>query len=105
MHLRDVRAGRLAREEVCDADFLLRAAAEHHGWDTGRECPICGGELRDTLWIYGDQLGRRSGSARSSQEIAELTAQGLEFSVHRVEVCLRCRWNHLLETATAHGAC
>ena len=24
-HLRDLRAGRMSREELCDADFLLRA--------------------------------------------------------------------------------
>ena len=41
-HLREFRAGQLTREEVCDADFLLRAAAEHHGRTMDKECPVCG---------------------------------------------------------------
>ncbi|MDY5839163.1 DUF5318 family protein [Corynebacterium camporealensis] len=104
-HLRQLRAGQLQREEVCDADFLLRAAAEHHGVAMQQDCPICGGPLTLTRWIYGDNLGRRSGSARSEQEIADLVAEGLEFTVHNVEVCRECRWNHLIRAATACAAC
>ncbi len=104
--LRDLRAGRLRREDVCDADFLLRAAAEYHGFDSDRPCPVCSEPLRLTYWIYGDGLGRRAGSARQPWEIAqiadELRARGEEFTVHKVEVCPNCRWNHLLEAATAY---
>lgn len=107
-HVRQVMDGTLPREEACDADFLLRAAAEHHGVEAGRKCPLCGSQLRDTLWVYGEDLGRRAGSARSAKEIAEfaeeLATAGKVFTVHRVEVCLTCRWNHLLETATVYGA-
>lgn len=102
-HLRDFRAGRLSRAQVCDADFLLRAAAEHHGVDSPRPCPVCDGPLRLTRWIYGDNLGRRSGSARSEQEIADIASEGLQFTVHRVEVCLKCHWNHLLTSALAYA--
>lgn len=101
-HLRDYRAGRLSRDEVCDADFLLRAAAEHHGVDGTRPCPICEGPLRLTRWVYGDNLGRRSGSARSVKEIADFIEEVGEFTVHLVEVCPQCRWNHLLASATAY---
>ena len=52
-HLREFRAGQLTREEVCDADFLLRAAAEHHGRTMDKECPVCGEPLRLTRWVYG----------------------------------------------------
>lgn len=102
-HLRDYRAGRLRREEICDADFLLQAAALHHGIDSNRDCPVCGAPLRETLWIYGDVLGRRAGSARKPAEIAQIVQQlGAEFTVHRVEVCRACHWNHLLEAATVY---
>ncbi len=103
-HLRQWRAGQLQRAELCDADFLLRAAAEHHGVDMKRPCPICGGRMRQTLWIYGDALGRRAGSARHAEEITRIAAElaGQEFTVHRVEVCPECRWNHLLEAAIAY---
>ncbi|SQH98220.1 Uncharacterised protein [Corynebacterium minutissimum] len=102
-HLRDFRAGRMSRDELCDADFLLRAAAEHHGVDMHKSCPICEHDLRLTRWVYGDSLGRRAGSARSEQEIADLVAEGLEFTVHAVEVCPACRWNHLLRAATVYA--
>ena len=103
--LRELRAGRITQESVCDADFLLRAAATHHGVDVTRACPICGGALRNTRWVYGETLGRRAGSARSEQEIAEFVAEGLEFPVHTVEVCIGCRWNHLLSSEVAFRKC
>lgn len=103
--LRELRAGRLAQDDVCDADFLLRAAATHHGVDSKRACPICGSVLRNTRWVYGEVLGRRAGSARSEKEIAEFVAEGLEFTVHTVEVCRSCRWNHLLTSEVAFRKC
>lgn len=103
--LREVRAGRLNEADVCDADFLLRAAATHHGVDAGRACPICEAMLRNTRWVYGEVLGRRAGSARSEKEIAEFVEEGLEFTVHTVEVCTTCRWNHLLTSEVAYGKC
>ena len=100
------RAGSVTREEICDADFLLRAAATHHGVDSPRPCPICASPMRVTYWIFGDVLGRRAGSARPPAEVAEigaeLAARGEEFTVHAVEVCPTCHWNHLLETATVY---
>lgn len=99
--LREFRAGKKLRDEVCDADFLLRAAGKHHGVEAARPCPICGGIMRNILWVYGENLGRRSGSARSEAEIAELIDEVGPFTVHKVEVCGGCRWNHLLSTSEA----
>lgn len=96
VHIRDFRAGKLSREQVCDADFLLQAAARHHGTDMDRPCPVCESPMRLTRWVYGEELGRRSGSARSEKEIREIAAEGVKFTIHHVEVCLNCRWNHLL---------
>lgn len=94
------RAGRIQKETLCDAEFLLVAAADFHGVAMDTPCPICGeDQLRSVLWVYGEQLGRKSGSARSLEEIHELRVEGREFTVHRVEVCSSCRWNHLLEAA------
>lgn len=102
--LRRWRAGAVTRAEICDADFLLVTAASHHGRPADRPCPVCGAEdLRVVRWIHGEQLGRMSGTARSDEEIDRIVATGKEATVHTVEVCPRCRWNHLLtaETATA----
>lgn len=101
-HLKEYRAGLVVRSELCDADFLLCAAAEHHGVDMAKRCPMCEAPMRLTTWVYGAELGRRAGSARNAEEIAEFAADGLEFTVHWVEVCTACRWNHLLRAATAY---
>lgn len=99
--LRAYNASQLPREELCDADFLLKAAGEHHGTDSPRPCPICEATMRDVLWIYGEKLGRRSGTARSAEEIGAIVAEVGPVTVHRVEMCLRCGWNHLLVEAQA----
>ncbi|MCS4490492.1 DUF5318 domain-containing protein [Corynebacterium sp. ES2794-CONJ1] len=94
------RAGQVSRAMVCEADFLLVAAARYHGTPAPYPCPICSeDDLREVLWVYGEQLGRASGSARSLAEIEQFTQQGREFTIHKVEVCPNCQWNHLLAAA------
>ncbi len=101
--LRALRSGAIMHDEVCDADFLLRAAAKHHGTPANRSCPVCDNDdMKLTRWVYGESLGRRAGSARSEEEIADFIAEGIIFTVHHVEVCTQCGWNYLLQTATAH---
>lgn len=91
------RAGATRVESLCDADFLLVTAAKFHGWEVGQPCPVCGDSgLRRVYWIYGDTLGHMSGTARTLEEIERIATLGHEFSVHTVEVCPRCEWNHLL---------
>lgn len=103
--LRFFDEGKVTRDAICDADFLLLTAAVYHGQPVGRACPVCeSDELREVRWIYGDQLGRRSGTARSDEEIARIATEKPGLTVHLVEVCTRCKWNHLLNSATAEGA-
>ena len=99
--LREYRAGRMSREQICDADFLLRAAAEHHGSPAARPCPVCEAKMREVKWIYGDNLGRRSGTARNDAEIDRIVHEVGPTTVHVVEVCSTCRWNYLLKEVTA----
>ncbi|OFP38010.1 hypothetical protein HMPREF2990_02070 [Corynebacterium sp. HMSC071B10] len=99
--LRDFHAGRLLLSDVCDADFLLRTASEFHGTPAERPCPICGGEMRDVKWVYGDALGRRANTARSEDEIDRLVAEVGPITVHFVEVCPECKWNYLCKAFTA----
>ncbi|MBV7282374.1 DUF5318 family protein [Corynebacterium sp. TAE3-ERU30] len=97
--LRLYSQGVVTRAEICECDFLLRTAAEFHGSPSSRDCPVCSSQnMRDVLWIYGDEVGRAAGSARSEEEIAQLVSAGKLFDVHRVEVCPDCHWNHLLAT-------
>ncbi len=96
--LRRWKAGLVTTEELSDADFLLITAAQFHGYSTAKECPLCHREgLREVLWVYGGSLGKRSGTARTWEEIVSLCQEGESLTVHTVEVCPQCGWNYLLE--------
>lgn len=97
----ELNAGRMRIDDACDADFILRAAAEHHGTASPRPCPICGAELREITWVYSEKLGRRTGTARSAEEIDRMVHEVGPITVHFVEVCRDCKWNHLLKEVTA----
>ncbi|QMV84153.1 DUF5318 family protein [Corynebacterium hindlerae] len=100
--LRQWRAGLKRKEELCDADFLLVTAAKFHGQPAQTPCPVCESEnLRVVLWIFGEHLGKMAGTARDLSEIERIALTHKPFTVHTVEVCPDCRWNHLLQTATA----
>ncbi|MEJ5997860.1 DUF5318 family protein [Corynebacterium sp. H130] len=100
--LRRWQAGLTRKEELCDADFLLVTAGNFHGEAAPYPCPICeSGKLRHVLWIYGEHLGKMSGTARDLAEIERIAETNKPFTVHTVEVCPDCRWNHLLQVATA----
>ncbi len=95
--LADVHAGRVGLASVCDADPYLLRAARFHGEATSRPCPLCRQEnLVQVSWVFGESLGAASGSARGPVELDELAARLAEFTVHVVEVCGTCNWNHLV---------
>lgn len=85
--------------DVCDASHFLTQAAQAYGVRTERACPICRKEpLWEVSWVYGDGIGACSGSARSPRQLEALAREHPDFAVHEVEVCLGCRWNHLLRS-------
>lgn len=105
--LRALSRGEISRDRVCDAGREVLASADVLGTDAGRACPVCGADLRETQWIHGTSMGEKSGTARSLAEIRQLLSglgAGEELTVHTVEVCLRCGWNHLLREETWRGA-
>ncbi|NDK90751.1 DUF5318 domain-containing protein [Gordonia desulfuricans] len=100
--LSEVTSGRTAVADVCDASPYLLRAAKFHGRPSNTLCPICRKEQVTLVsWVFGDRLGQVSGSARSNDEIARLDATAEEFSVHVVEVCRTCSWNHLVQSYVA----
>jgi hypothetical protein len=100
--LSSVHAGRTAVAEVCDASPYLLRAAKFHGRTSETMCPICRKEQVTLVsWVFGDRLGQVSGSARSAEEITRLATTAEEFSVHVVEVCRTCSWNHLVQSYVA----
>lgn len=97
--LADLRDGGLSLREVCDADVYLLRAAGFHGIEADTVCPVCRKEnLTEVSWVFGDDLGTASGSARGLDEIAQLALTHDAFTVHVVEVCRSCSWNHLMES-------
>ena len=97
--LSEVYSGRTGVSEVCDASPYLLRAAKFHGRGSSVMCPICRKEeLTIVSWVFGDKLGPVSGSARTPEELVRLAATEEEFSVHVVEVCRTCSWNHLVQS-------
>lgn len=97
--LADVYAGRVGVAEVCDASPYLLRAARFHGQPSDTTCPVCRKErLTEVSWVFGECLKQVSGSARTPEEIDQLAASQPEFSVHVVEVCRTCNWNHLIRS-------
>lgn len=95
--LADVRAGRLGKKDVCDADPYLLRAAKFHGAMSELPCPMCRNEtITNVSWVFGDELRHISGSARTEDELDRMEQVFGEFTVHVVEVCRTCRWNHLV---------
>ena len=97
--LAEVYSGRTGVTEVCDANPYLLRAAKFHGKVSSVMCPICRKEqLTLVSWVFGDHLGAVSGSARTAEELVLLASRFEEFSVHVVEVCRTCSWNHLVKS-------
>lgn len=94
--LASFHAGRVTSAEICDAGPYLRRAAKFHGEATEHRCPVC---RKDNValvgWVFGDELKHASGSARRPDELERMADLFSEFSVHVVEVCASCGWNHL----------
>ena len=92
------RPGRqLARMEACDADPMLVRAAKHHGEKSSTACPVCAKtELMNLSYVFGEQLGQYSGRIKKTPELEEMAHEFGEFKVVVVEVCLDCRWNHMI---------
>jgi hypothetical protein len=96
--LADLSAGRISPLDVCDAHPYLLRAAKYHGEPTTKRCPVCRDHepLSHVTYTYGDELGQNSGRVRTTKELPALAARFSELRVYVVEVCTRCRWNHLI---------
>jgi len=91
-------AGRVRRADVCDAQPYLLRAARYHGERSNTPCPVCAAEaMASVTYTYGECFrAEANGRARTTRELEALAGELPEFTVFVVEVCPRCRWNHLL---------
>lgn len=97
--LRGLFRGAVSPDDVCDADPYLLRAAQHHGEQTDRGCPVCRrAHLVHVTYVFGDELGEYSGRIRATRQLESIAREHGELKVYVVEVCRRCSWNHLAMT-------
>ncbi len=96
--LRRVRAGELPLAEVCDAQRELLRVAEHYSQRATTPCPVCSAsELRIVRYVFGPRLPAGGRAVASRAELRKLVSGRSGLRCYTVEVCLACRWNHLVE--------
>lgn len=97
--LRAVRAGEVDREEVCDAQIELMRVGRDYSRSASTPCPICGERtLKHVRFVFGPRLPAQGRCISSNKELARLAERAGEYRCYLVEVCIGCRWNHLLST-------
>ena len=101
--LRQVVAGECAAADDQDAHRELLRAGTHIGADADRPCPLCddGGTLRLVTYVFTGRAakGKGEGGAAIPPGKMEATLRRLgDVKVYVVEVCLDCRWHHLVES-------
>jgi len=94
--LRELRRGRLSRNDVCDAHPELLRAARNVGEVVHAPCPVCAeASLVNVTYVFGDALRHQSGRVWPSAGLAALHRSLDEVACYVVEVCTSCYWNHL----------
>ena len=100
--LRHVREGIVSRDAACDAHRELVRAGTHIGSEAGETCGVCDGErLRHVHYVFTGRAAKGKGEGGSAVPAEKLDATLLrlgDVKVYLVEVCLDCRWHHLLES-------
>ena len=95
----DYRKGRLALNDVCDAQAELLRNAVQCSEPTRRRCPICEDKrLVLVTYVFGPRLPASGRCITSRAELRRLAARTGSYAAYEVEVCTGCRWNHLHRT-------
>jgi len=97
--LRALRAGEVSREDVCDAQSELLRVGRECSTAARTACPVCDERaLRRVRFVFGPRLPSGGRAITSQAELERLATKAGEHRCFEVEVCLECRWNHLLAT-------
>ncbi len=97
--------GNRALEDPCDAHPLLIRAAKHLGEPRGERCPVC----HDVELVTLQYVFLQSGPASQGGRVVEMARLGKyaerygDLTVYEVEVCVGCRWNHLMSQRTVRA--
>lgn len=99
-----VRVGDVPRHDACDASVDLVRAAHHFGVARRTECPICvEQQMRNVTYLFGPRLPRSGKCVTSAQSLREFNSRPEQYTAYTVEVCMSCRWNHVLSAAPCGG--
>lgn len=94
--LSELRKGRVARHEVCDAHPELVRAAREVGDPTRITCPVCeDAKVVLVSYVFGPRLPPFGRCITSRRELQRIAKGAGNFSCYVVEVCPECAWNHL----------
>lgn len=97
--LRRLSAGELTRADVCDAQLELMRVATSCSEGARGDCPVCGGSsLRLVRFVFGPRLPKGGRCVSSARELKRLGERSGSHRCYVVEVCVGCRWNHLLRS-------
>ena len=102
--IRQVREGIKMVESLCDAHFDLIRAAKGVGRLMGELCPVCNEvELRQVVYVFGEKLSASGVCPVSKADLRRLERRELPVTCYAVEVCVGCKFNHLLRKWHAGG--
>lgn len=92
----EVKRGRLARADVCDAHPELLRAARGVGQPTDIICPICeDATVCYVTYAFGPRLPPHGKLVETEKELARLDRGTAALTAYTVEACPACGWNHL----------
>jgi hypothetical protein len=98
--LREVREGLRSLDDVRDAHPDLVRAGVHIGTVVADPCPLCEqATLRHVAYVF-ERHGTRTGSGRALpvEALQRHADRHGDLAVYVVEVCVGCRWHHLVES-------
>lgn len=97
--LSELRKGRIARQEVCDAHPELVRAARNVGEATEQLCPVCqAANVVLVSYVFGPRMPPQGRCVTTKAELTKLRRGSAELACYVVEVCPACSWNHLART-------
>ena len=96
--------GKIERENLCDAQSMLKRNAIHCGVPIEECCPICEpGEIYYVTYVFGPRLPAHGRCISTKGELKRLNDRKTQLSAYVIEVCPECGWNHLVRIASLGG--
>ncbi len=100
----EVKKGRVALHEVCDAHPELRRAAGNIARKTSEVCPICEDRfLVLVTYAFGPHLPKNGYAVEDREDMDKVRRTTTECTCYVIEVCDGCGWNHLVQTFPVRG--